>query len=636
LFSSLVSQDNAMQNALMAQIQGTPQASAVTASNIPAAPSSSSAASFPASSDSSGLSIQSVDDLTRVLRTVLSILRQRVSVHSGASSSQHIASSPAQAHTTAAGGQKKEQSQTAASPEQDASAGAAASGQDGNASNALITGASSSSSAQNVTDSATAVDDAGTSGSSPDALQTLSDIVAELLLLMQLVLLKLQQDHVKAAGSDITLAIETTKSATDVGANIVDTAQNQTQASTAADQALDEICALLSAAAEKAATPASADAQASLTAATGDHAQTADPLIQLLQAMEKSVRQLLTASTASSAQNPGLTSGVQAGSDGAPSASEMITQLVQVEDDLKNALAALQLQNNPTPKIADSATKPSSESSDETDAPTARILSNAPAVVDASQIRASTASVTVTQQATQTTADSVQPNQAPAIAALVAGATSDARYRGDSNAGTDLMSGGDHYAPSASIPGITGSGLTAEGSQASGIYSFASTLSAFRALNGGSAGLPSVVDQVILQMNRSVKSGNDQLSVQLQPGDLGKITVKLDIGSDGKVQGTVTADNPQTLNMLQKDSRSLERALQDAGLRPDPGSLQFSLSGQGNQNNAGQTASGGSNKDNTGADGTITAGDTADAGIVDIGAIADTYYLTPTGVNIRV
>src|ERR1700722_10668123 len=150
--------------------------------------------------------------------------------------------------------------------------------------------------------------------------------------------------------------------------------------------------------------------------------------------------------------------------------------------------------------------------------------------------------------------------------------------------------------------------VTAEGTQATGTYNFASTLSALRSTNGGSIGLPSVIDQVILQMNRNVKSGNDQMTLQLNPADLGKITVKLDFNADGKVQGTVTADNPQTLSMLQKDSRSLERALQDAGLRADPGSLQFNLSGQGQGGgNAGQTANDGGNQNLAPGNGTISA-----------------------------
>ncbi len=171
---------------------------------------------------------------------------------------------------------------------------------------------------------------------------------------------------------------------------------------------------------------------------------------------------------------------------------------------------------------------------------------------------------------------------------------------------------------------------SSEGTQATGTYSFASTLSAFRAVNGGTTGLPSVVDQVVLYLNRSAKNGQNQVTVQLQPGDMGKITVRLDFDKEGKVQGTVTAENPKTLDLLQKDSRSLERALQDAGLRADPGSLQFSLQ-QENRSSmelADRYTQSTSNN--------ISSDEAGEPELVEMGAIAETYYLTPTGVNIRV
>ena len=201
----------------------------------------------------------------------------------------------------------------------------------------------------------------------------------------------------------------------------------------------------------------------------------------------------------------------------------------------------------------------------------------------------------------------------------------------DSDAGSDLLSGEKNTAASAAQG--SNAPVTAEGAQAAGTYNFASTLSAARAMNGSTTGLPTPADQIILQMTRSVRNGDDQISLQLHPADLGKITIKLDVGSDGKVQGSVTADNPQTLAMLQKDSRSLERALQDAGLRADPGSLQFNLGGQSG-NNAGQTANNGGNANTGNGSGTGFAGDTA--GLADLGADAETYYITPSGVNIQV
>ena len=63
----------------------------------------------------------------------------------------------------------------------------------------------------------------------------------------------------------------------------------------------------------------------------------------------------------------------------------------------------------------------------------------------------------------------------------------------------------------------------------------------------------------------------------MKPEDLGRIDVKLEMSEDQKVKVTVTADNKDTLTLLQSDSRTLERALNDAGLRTDTANLQFNL-----------------------------------------------------------
>jgi hypothetical protein len=68
--------------------------------------------------------------------------------------------------------------------------------------------------------------------------------------------------------------------------------------------------------------------------------------------------------------------------------------------------------------------------------------------------------------------------------------------------------------------------------------------------------------------------------------------VRLDIGSDGKIQAVFAADKPQTVEMLQRDARELERSLQDAGLRADSGSLSFNLRGEQRDAN-GSTFAGG-------------------------------------------
>lgn len=91
-----------------------------------------------------------------------------------------------------------------------------------------------------------------------------------------------------------------------------------------------------------------------------------------------------------------------------------------------------------------------------------------------------------------------------------------------------------------------------------------------------------VMDQVKVQIAKAGANG-DTIKVQLKPVELGSIEVKLDVAKDGSVSGVVTADNKDTLAMLKNDSRTLEKALSDAGFKTDAGSLTFNLRGEGQQ-----------------------------------------------------
>ena len=77
-----------------------------------------------------------------------------------------------------------------------------------------------------------------------------------------------------------------------------------------------------------------------------------------------------------------------------------------------------------------------------------------------------------------------------------------------------------------------------------------------------------------------VKDGEKQFDIRLDPPDFGRVDVRLSVSSDGKAQAHVTADTPQTLDLLQRDQATLHRALQDTGLDLGNNSLNFSLKGQ--------------------------------------------------------
>ncbi|CUW37240.1 putative Flagellar hook-length control protein [Magnetospirillum sp. XM-1] len=95
-----------------------------------------------------------------------------------------------------------------------------------------------------------------------------------------------------------------------------------------------------------------------------------------------------------------------------------------------------------------------------------------------------------------------------------------------------------------------------------------------------------VMEQVSVQIDKQVKDGADTIKIQLKPHELGKIEIKLEVSADGRVSATVTADKPETLAMLQKDAKGLEKALEDAGLKPDTAATSFSLKGGEQQQNA--------------------------------------------------
>ena len=98
----------------------------------------------------------------------------------------------------------------------------------------------------------------------------------------------------------------------------------------------------------------------------------------------------------------------------------------------------------------------------------------------------------------------------------------------------------------------------------------------------GSAAMPQGVhEQMAVHIQKNVSDGNDQFTINLRPVEMGRIDIRLEIAADGRVSAMVAVEKAQTLELLQRDSRNLERALQDAGLKADSNSLNFSLRGEG-------------------------------------------------------
>ena len=130
-------------------------------------------------------------------------------------------------------------------------------------------------------------------------------------------------------------------------------------------------------------------------------------------------------------------------------------------------------------------------------------------------------------------------------------------------------------------------------------------------------------EQIAVQIRDAMQNGNTRLTVALHPVELGRVEVKLDIDKDKNVTATVIVDRPATLDLLQRDAKALERALQDAGLQTGSGSLSFNLRDSSGQNGgAAQNGTGTGGSGGNGAGGSDTKAETARPDVV---ALADGY-----------
>ncbi len=109
------------------------------------------------------------------------------------------------------------------------------------------------------------------------------------------------------------------------------------------------------------------------------------------------------------------------------------------------------------------------------------------------------------------------------------------------------------------------------------------------------------VQQLSQQLSRAAALGKDRISLQLHPSELGRVDIKLEFAQDQSMRAVISADRPETLDLLQRDARALERALQDAGVKLDNNALNFAhrqdqqAGGQLNQGGGETSAATGSN-----------------------------------------
>lgn len=82
---------------------------------------------------------------------------------------------------------------------------------------------------------------------------------------------------------------------------------------------------------------------------------------------------------------------------------------------------------------------------------------------------------------------------------------------------------------------------------------------------------------IAFEMVKQIRDGATRFQIRLNPPEMGRIDVKMEIDNSGALNARLTVERPETLDLLQRDSRALERALAQAGLDGNRTNLEFSL-----------------------------------------------------------
>ncbi|MGB0719296.1 MAG: flagellar hook-length control protein FliK [Bdellovibrionales bacterium] len=111
---------------------------------------------------------------------------------------------------------------------------------------------------------------------------------------------------------------------------------------------------------------------------------------------------------------------------------------------------------------------------------------------------------------------------------------------------------------------------------------------------------------VAATLQKGIQGGDSSnITLRLDPPELGRIQISMDFHKDKSLKALVTVEKPEAYMMLQRDSHTLERALQNSGLDMNgDGGLQFELAQDGSFfDHGGNERGGGHDQGGTGAGG---------------------------------
>jgi hypothetical protein len=90
----------------------------------------------------------------------------------------------------------------------------------------------------------------------------------------------------------------------------------------------------------------------------------------------------------------------------------------------------------------------------------------------------------------------------------------------------------------------------------------------------------SAAKQVGIKIIGSLKSNNSSMQVKLKPAELGSVDIKMEISASGNTKLHIAVEKIATLDMLQRSSETLQKMLDDSGIKSENNSLDFSLKDQ--------------------------------------------------------
>ncbi len=266
-----------------------------------------------------------------------------------------------------------------------------------------------------------------------------------------------------------------------------------------------------------------------------------------------------------------------------PSAEPAPTPVAQQADAPPPQILA---QAAPTPRVQNPVVEPTTESAEASDAAPTAATTTAPPVSSAPRVAPEAPSVL-----TGTTETPAEPQQ-KIIAKNDDGSTQDkfeAALENSAPRGEAKTEATRASAPNTPAVVMDSSGGAAASTNADTSAPIAPAVSALSAATTHAAAQTQALSaehlarsappsaQVAREIVRQFDGETTRFELRLDPPELGRVEVKLEVTRDHKVTAVIAADSPQALTELARHARELEQSLQSAGLELSENGLSFDL-----------------------------------------------------------